>query len=271
MNRHNAAAISRSTHCVICGSSLSFHQQWAGDICDDWRCRWARLDREMEAHRQEAAGALGEREPELYRALVVPHRPGSIDVLPAKRRADHLEFLIELVMKVTQGEACDEESGIESWESGTGFPVAIAAAVCAVCGGACCHRAGDQAFLDRAAINRYLVSKYEPESSNVVSTYAAHLPERSFTGSCVYHTIDGCALPRSLRADICNNYRCSGLKQAERWACDDGTTRVYVVVREDNKIKRSAFVQPGSIRHYSATDDLPGAERFVNELKFEMN
>ncbi len=261
MTRHQVAAIGRSTHCVICGSSLSFHQQFAGAICDDWRCRWTMLDREMEAHRQDAAGVLGEEHPEIYRALVVPHRPGSIENLPARRRADHLEFLNELVIKVTQGEICDEEPCIEPGESVTGLPVALAATVCAVCWGACCHRAGNQAFLDRSAIDRYLVSKYEPESSNVVSTYAAHLPERSFTDSCVYHTIDGCALPRSLRADICNAYRCSGLKQAERWACDDGTNHVYVVVREDNKIKRGAFVQPGNIRHYPPTDALPGSGR----------
>ena len=260
MNRYQVAAIGRSTHCVICGSSLSFHQQWAGDICDDWRCRWARLDRDMEAHRQEAAGALGEREPELYRALVVPHRPGSIDVLPAKRRADQLEFLIELVMKVTQGEACDEEPGIEPGDSSTGLPVALAAAVCAVCGGACCHRAGDQAVLDIAAIERVIADNHEANPMDIVCKYAVHLPAQSFAGSCVYHTSEGCTLPRTLRADICNAYRCSGLKQAERWARDDGTSRVYVVVREDNKIKRSAFVQPGNIRHYPATDALPGSE-----------
>lgn len=261
MNRHHAAAIERSTCCAVCDSPLSFHQQWAGDICDDWRCRWARLDREMEAHRQEAARALGEREPELYRALVVPHRPGTIENLPAKRRADHLEFLNKLVKKVTQGEVCDEEPCTEPGESDADFPAAIAAAVCTLCGGACCHRGGDQAFLDTATIERFMASSRKTEPSNIASTYAVHLPARSFAGSCVYHTIDGCALPRSMRGDICNAYRCSGLKQAERWACDDGNTRVYVVVRIDNIIKRSAFVQPGNIRHYPLTDDLPGAER----------
>lgn len=250
MNRYHAAAIGRSTRCAICGSSLSFHQQWAGDICDDWRCRWAKLDREMEAHRQEAAHALGEEHPKDYPSLVVPHRPGSIENLPARRRADHLEFLNALVMKATQGEVCDEEPGIEPGESGTGLPVALAAAVCAVCGGACCHRAGDHAFLDIAAIERFMASSRKTEPSNIANTYAAFLPARSYAGSCVYHTFDGCTLPRFLRADICNAYRCSGLKQAERRAFDDGTTQVYVVVREDNIIKRSAFVQPGEIRHF---------------------
>ena len=250
MTRYNAAAIERRTDCAVCGQPLSFHQQCAGDICDDWRCRWTRLDREMEAHRQKAARALGEKQPEAYRALVVPHRPGSIEDLPAKRRADHLEFLNELVMKVTQGEVCGEKTCTVPGNSSTGPPVELAAAVCAVCAGACCHRAGDHAFLDTATIDRFMAVNRKMAASNIAITYAAHLPARSFTGSCVYHALDGCALPRSLRAEICNAYRCSGLKQAERWASDDGNTHVYVVVREDNIIRRGAFVQPGEIRHY---------------------
>jgi len=215
----------------------------------------------MEAHRQEAARALGESQPESYRALVVPHRPGSIDMLPEKRRAAHLEFLNELVMKVTQSEVYGQKTCSELGNSSTSPQVALAAAVCAVCAGACCHRAGDHAFLDRAAIDRFMAVNPKMAFSNIPSTYAAHLPVRSFAGSCVYHTFVGCVLPRFLRADICNAYRCSGLKQAEGWACNDGTERVYVVVREDNHIKRGAFVQPGEIRHYPATDDLPGSER----------
>ena len=261
MTQYHAAAIERRTDCAVCGQPLSFHQQWAGDICDDWRCRWTRLDREMEIHRQEAARALGEKQPEAYRTLVVPHRPGTIDVLPAKRRAAHLEFLNELVMKVIQGEVCGQKTGSESGNSSTGSPAALAAAVCAVCAGACCHRAGDQAFLDTAAIDRFMTVNPEMAPLNIASTYAAHLPARSFAGSCVYHTFDGCALPRPLRAGICNAYRCSGLKQTERWACNHGTTHVYVVVRKDNTIMRGAFVQPGEIRHYPAPDAVPGSGR----------
>jgi hypothetical protein len=220
----------------------------------------------MEAHRQEAARALGEKQPDSYRALVVPHRSGSIENLPARRRADHLEFLDELVMKVTQGEVCGEKPCTAPGDSGIGTPAALAVAVCAVCAGACCHRAGDHAFLDTEAIDRYMVVNRKTEPSNIASTYAAHLPARSFAGSCVYHTFYGCALSRSLRADICNAYRCNGLKQAERWACNDGTTHVYVVVRKDNTIRRGAFVQPDDIRHYPPTDTLPGSGRPLSAI-----
>ncbi len=267
MTRYQVAAIDRSTHCEICGGSLSFHQQWAGDICDDWRCRWTRLDREMEAHRQEAARALGKKQPEVYRALVVPHRPGTINVLPAKRRAAHLDFLNELVMKYTQDDVCGKKTQTESRDSDSGPPAALAAAVCAVCAGACCHRAGDHAFLDMAIIERFMAVNPKMAPATIANAYAAYLPARSFAGSCVYHTFDGCALPRSLRADICNAYRCSGLKQAENWARNHGTNRVYVVVRKNNTIRRGAFVQPSEIRHYPPADALPGTGRPPNLIQ----
>lgn len=204
----------------------------------------------MDVHRREAARVLGVKQPEVFRPLVVPHRPGAIENLPARRRADHLQFLIELVMLAAQDRVGGEEPCSDPSHSDSGPPEALAAAVCTVCAGACCHRGGDHAFLDAAAITRFAAENGNMDSSNIADTYAAHLPARSFAGSCVYHTFDGCALPRSLRADICNAYRCRGLKQAEGWARNDGTNHVYVVVRKDNIIKRSAFVQPGNIRHY---------------------
>ncbi len=252
MTRHQALTNYRTTACAICGQPLSFHQQWAGDICSDWRCRWTQLNRELEAHRQEAAFAIGVKHPETYGALVVPHRNGTIKRLPSERRAAHLNLLNQFVKEI---KPCDEEHDIEQGESlAEEPPVTIAKAVCAVCGGACCHHGGDQAFLDTSAIERFIAVNHITELSNIVSAYATHLPEQSIAGSCVYHTFDGCALPRSMRANICNEYRCSGLKQAEHWVCNDRVIRVYVVVRKDNIIKRSAFVQSGTIRHYPLPD-----------------
>jgi hypothetical protein len=253
MSRVHVAA-SRPTHCAVCSRPLSFHQQWAGDICDDWRCRWTRLEQEMEAHRRAAARELGVKQPEIFRPLVVPHRPGVIEDLPAKRRADHLKFLIDLATTTAQDRVGGDKRASDRPSPDSGPRAALAAAVCAVCAGACCHRAGDHAFLEAAAIARFPAVNGIMDPSNVADTYAEYLPARSFAGSCVYHASDGCALPRSLRADICNAYRCSGLKQAEGWARSDGTTHVYVVVREDNIIRRAAFVGPGEMRHYPPTD-----------------
>jgi len=246
----------RPNYCAVCSTPLSFHQQWAGNICDDWRCRWTRLNREMEAHREEAVRVLGVKQPEAYRPVVVPYRPGFIEKLPGRRRTDHLKFLIGFAIQAVQEGVDSAESGGRPQSDGES-PGAPAAAVCAICEGACCHRAGNHAFLDAAAVARFTAVHGNKNSSSIVDTYAAYLPARSFAGSCVYHTADGCVLPRSLRADICNAYRCSGLKYAEEWAHTDGTTHVYVVVREDNIIKRAAFVGPGETRHYPPANAIP--------------
>jgi hypothetical protein len=262
MNRGGFASIGRSTFCTVCGRPLSFHQQYAGHICDDWRCRWAQLEQQIQSHRLDAARALGETNPEAYRTLVVPHRLRSIEELPAQRRRAHLQFLAKLVVEALQDRKPSQAPGTEeSQESGVRAPIALAAAVCTVCAGACCHRGGDQAFLDAAAVMRFMAANHDPAPSGVVRVYAAHLPELSFAGSCVYHTLDGCTLPRSLRASICNNYRCRGLKQAEYWARNDGTTCVYVVVRHDNRIKRAAFVRMHDIRHYPLPNTAPSSGR----------
>jgi hypothetical protein len=251
MMQGRSVPIGRSTFCTVCGRALSSHQQYAGQICDDWRCRWKQLERGMESHRREAARELGEANPASYRPVVVPHRPGVIKKLPGQRRQAHLKFLAKLAFEAAQDSKGSQAPGAEeSQESGLEAAVALAAAVCTVCAGACCHRGGDQAFLDAAAVMRFMAINHDPEPSRIVHTYAAYLPEHSFAGSCVYHTRDGCNLPRYLRAAICNNYRCRGFKQAEYWAQNDGTTCVYVVVRHDNRIMRAAFVRPQDIRHY---------------------
>ncbi len=265
MTPHHTAVAGLNSHCAICGQTLSFHQRWAGDICNDWRCRWTRLDRELEAHRQAAAGALGVNHPEAYGALVVPHRPGTIESLPSARRAAHLRFLNELVMEFTP---CDEEDGIAPVELDCEEPpIALAEAVCAACGGACCHRGGNQAFLETAAIERVIAANPGIEPLDIVRVYASFLPLWSFADSCVYHSSEGCTLPRSLRAHICNAYRCSGLKQAERRAGSNETTRVYVVARKDNTIMRGAFVEPDNIRHYPPMDEPPDSGQLPNILQ----
>jgi hypothetical protein len=45
----------------------------------------------------------------------------------------------------------------------------------------------------------------------ILGSYLAHFPERSYEGSYVFHAEKGCTLPRHLRADICNQHYCGGL------------------------------------------------------------
>jgi hypothetical protein len=129
----------------------------------------------------------------------------------------------------------------------------IAATVCAVCRGACCHLGKERAFLDAAAIRRFVTRSTLDDPLEIVYAYFAYLPEKAVSDACVYQTEHGCTLPRWMRADICNAYRCQGLKQAERMIRHHETSRLYVVVRKDNRITRAAFVQNRRIRQYPST------------------
>jgi hypothetical protein len=144
-----------------------------------------------------------------------------------------------------------------------------AGTVCATCEGACCHGGGVHAFMDAALIQRFRTARPAASTEDFVATYRTYLPRYSFEGSCVYHTRVGCALPRALRADMCNHYRCSGLKKAEERIVRDGALRVYVVVREDNRIRRSAFVDGSTIRRYSMPED--GDRRCSAEREASLN
>jgi type VI secretion system protein VasG len=116
------------------------------------------------------------------------------------------------------------------------------------------HLGKEHAFLDAAAIRRFILFSALTDPLEIVYAYFAYLPEEAVIDGCVYQTILGCTLPRWMRAEICNVYRCKGLKQAERLVRRHDTRRLYVVVRKDNRISRSAFVQAHRIRHSPSID-----------------
>ena len=45
----------------------------------------------------------------------------------------------------------------------------------------------------------------------VLALYLSHLPDASMAGSCIHHTRQGCSLPREMRSQTCNQFRCGPL------------------------------------------------------------
>ena len=87
---------------------------------------------------------------------------------------------------------------------------------CGTCRGECCTAGGDHAFLRADSLARVRAQHPEANEDTLLARYAAYLPTRHYRGSCVYHTTAGCALPRTMRANICNRYLCGGLTQLKR-------------------------------------------------------
>ena len=240
----------RPAGCRICGKPLSFHQQVSGRICSDWRCKSAMLDREMDAHRQAAAAVTGVRHPESYPMVVVPDDPADIDRLPPWRKQAHLNFLYDLGVQAAAINSDGNGIFSEPDPIRPDPPDAMASRVCAVCMGACCHMGKTHAFQDVATIRRFMTRSGIHNPLQMVYAYFAWLPENAVIDGCVYQSEQGCTLPRWMRADICNAYRCNGLEQAERMINMHDATRLCVVVRENNRIARSAFVKGRLTRHF---------------------
>jgi hypothetical protein len=252
--RQRFGPMGKPAGCRICGTRLSFHEQVSGQLCSDWQCKTTLLEQEMAAHRKQASAVLGVRRSDSYPMVVVPDDPAGINRLPESRKQVHWAFIYDLCVKTIDSGNDADNASPDADPAGMDPPATIALHVCAVCRGACCHLGKDHAFLDEAAICRFKGHSGITNPLDIVHAYAVNLPPMAVVNGCVYQSEQGCTLPRWMRADICNAYRCKGLKQAERMIRCHDDSRLYVVVRKDNRISRAAFVQADRIRHSPAND-----------------
>lgn len=242
----------RPAGCRVCGQPLSFHQQVAGQICGDWRCRTGVLERDMAAHRERAGLALDVDDFSTYAMVVVPDEPRDVHPVPDFRHRTHVNRLFDLCVKTLGSADTAEDPDDKHLAGDVASPAALASGICAICRGTCCHMGGEHAFLDPPAIHCFTRRCGINDPLEVVYAYAARLPRIAAVDGCVYQAETGCSLPRWMRAAICNAYRCKGLRNAETLIDEKQASRFYVVVRKDNQIQRSAFIDRTRIRHFPA-------------------
>jgi hypothetical protein len=242
-------------NCLYCGTPLTRHEQFAGTICSDWRCREKQLEAQLAAHRAEAADALGVARPESFPIAVVPDWTPELIPLEPERRQALAEFLDGLIA----AEPAETDAGQSVAVPPPSDSPAMAAhlgRVCAVCRGYCCfHGAAHNAFLGREVLLRFQAGRPELELREAVSVYLDYLPDRHCRDACLYQGERGCVLPREMRADICNGYECGGLQTARDRFDSMSVERAFVVVRHDHRIQRSAFIDGSAIRHYPSPEE----------------
>lgn len=119
---------------------------------------------------------------------------------------------------------------------------AILGLSCGTCRGECCTAGGDHAFLRADSLARVRAQHPEASGALLLSSYAAHLPTRHYRGSCVYHTTVGCALPRTMRSNICNRYLCGGLTQLKRALESTESTAAFVGAADSVHLRRAAHI-----------------------------
>ena len=148
---------------------------------------------------------------------------------------------------------------------------AMAGHLCTMCGGGCCTRGGEKAYLSAVTMRRFMNLHPDLSDDEVIGAYLAHVPAASQTGSCINHTAHGCSLPRALRSDPCNNYLCHSLKAVQvAQAGPDGVHTILIVrrkqenwrqddPRQDNGINGYGLLREKGMRRFSRAALLPDA------------
>ena len=118
-----------------------------------------------------------------------------------------------------------------------GFRATVAAAGCAHCQGFCCKGGGEQAYIDDRTMARVRSERPELDARAVIRLYAESVPAAAYRHSCIFHGEKGCTLDRSLRAELCNSYYCTGLRD---FLNRKQTPRAAVVVAPRNGAGRKS-------------------------------
>ena len=178
---------------------------------------------------------------------VVPHQPEPATPLPPPRRAAmiaHLSQVIPAAFAVTRS---DRAAGPLPPRT-VHVPTPVARAGCTGCRGQCCGvGAGRLAFLTRTHFEELFLRHGAATAEAVVADYVAAIPSETVRDSCVYHTTEGCALPRDRRADICNVYECDDLQALQETvapavvvALDAATAHVSLCTRAGDLVPVAA-------------------------------
>jgi hypothetical protein len=123
-------------------------------------------------------------------------------------------------------------------------PPARALAACGVCGGRCCWQGDTHAFLTPRDLAAKFAQAPPASPAAAVAAYMERLPERSYEGSCVFHARDGCALPRRMRSDVCNGYRCPGLAAFAAAVQAAPAAPAYVAAVHAGEVRRGLLLDP---------------------------
>jgi hypothetical protein len=124
----------------------------------------------------------------------------------AKRRRIFAMFLEGLFAEVSRPRAKTERPKQKP-------EATIFADACKACGGHCCAKGGDDAYLDENAIRQAWVRHPRLSKRALMQLYLDAIPKTAFADSCIFHAKDGCSLPRSLRAPVSEAYLCAPLER----------------------------------------------------------
>lgn len=200
--------------------------------------------------------------------LSLPSGPLRARRLAAGRRARYLAHLLKIA-----GEAAAAAPTGPTGPSGPDIGAdsatpAVASSLpgrlCALCGGGCCTRGGEHAYLSAPTLRRFMDAHPGLSTDQVVAAYLDRVAVKTQSGSCINHTRDGCSLPRAMRSDICNSYACESLTRLQAAHHEHPVQVVLIVRRRQDQWRRAdpgldnAFTG-GAVLRESGTLRVPAA------------
>ena len=247
--------------CPICGVPLSVNEQARARTCQLPRCKGEFLRGQLQRQSEESHHV--QLKAEQYRdsvclkdlpqagktdVCVLPANIQKLNSLPEKRIRLFRDRLIgvisgAMVAKHGKSRVSNQEAEYElGREASTTEDPAIVGHACATCRGECCSQGGDHAFLQPEVIARYMDAFPRQRPIEILATFMSYLPRKTYQGSCVYHGATGCGLPREMRASLCNDFQCKGLKKmcAQIRFCEE--PEVFAVAVNGTEIVRGAAI-----------------------------
>lgn len=153
--------------------------------------------------------------------VLASFNPGEIVELPEQRKQKYLAHIRQLLQDISEQfpmqhamPSSDSETNVlNAFSLEKEKMSALNGMICEECKGRCCVNGGDTALLQKETLMRYMNQNPELSAQQVFSQYEARVSNQTYADSCIHHTKTGCSLPREMRADSCNDFYCSTIKE----------------------------------------------------------
>jgi hypothetical protein len=247
--------------CPICQQRMTPIQRRLHQTCGEVKCRLAyqkseherRWRKQDERHQQRLAakneGAKSFRDqvavaneiesPDSYHVIVAPANRRRLAPLNRRRRYQFAKKLIKIIRSVFMEQSVADLAPSRADDEAA---LPVLASVCATCQGKCCNRGGTHAFLCEDVIRRFRSNHPEATARQIILEYLRRLPSITSQGSCVFHGIAGCSLPKTMRSATCNTMVCGAVAEVRARSEVDGSKNYFIAATEGTNIVRSRFI-----------------------------
>lgn len=263
--------------CIACGAVLNTHPERAEGVCRSLKCRGPVLQR----RKTERIAAEAQQRAEFHEVglatvramtpeeldgprptvlMILPSFASHLGPPPAKRLASlraslakAAEQAVALLAEPGRAEIIKADFEQRSAEVLSAPPEAVSNA-CMTCRGACCIWGGDNAFIMAEFVAWRLLTEPGTTPAGLVEEYLACLPDESFDDSCLYHSPTGCAIPRAIRSQTCNQFHCPGIVECADALAEQPTPTTVAVAADNGVPQRVGFITRDGSRREQRVD-----------------